>query len=71
VQADDDGRGLFVELHDADRDRLEDDLKTTLGAMRLSRDVEFGPVQMVIASRLCAAQPVCALAVAVYACEPW
>jgi len=24
-----------------------------------------------IASRLCATQPVCALVVAVYACEPW
>ena len=72
VQEGDDGRGLFVELHDADRDRLEDDLNTTLGAMRRSRgDVCFGPVHTVIASRLCTVQPVCALAVAVYACEPW
>lgn len=72
VQEGDDGRGLFVELHDADRDRLDDDLNTTLGAMRRSRsDVGYGPVHTVIASRLCAMQPVCALVVAVYACEPW
>ena len=72
VQQGDDGRGLFVELHDADRDRLEDDLHTTLGAMRRSRgDGCFGPVHTEIASRLCTVQPVCALVVAVYACEPW
>jgi arginine decarboxylase len=72
VQEGGDGRGLFVELHDADHDRLEDDLNATLGAMRRSRgDVCFGPVRTVIASRLCIAQPVCALVIAVYACEPW
>ena len=72
VQEDDDGRGLFVELHDADRDRLEGDLNATLEAMRRSRaDVCFGPVNTVIASRCCGVQPVCALVVAVYACEPW
>lgn len=71
VQEGDAGRGLFVELHDADRDRLELDLHTTLGAMRRGRDVDYGPVQTAIASKLCSAQPVCALVVAVYACEPW
>jgi arginine decarboxylase len=71
VQEGDDGRGLFVELHDDDRDRLEHDLHDTLGAMRRSRDVDYGPVQTAIASRLCGARPVCALVVAVYACEPW
>ena len=72
VQEGDDGRGLFVELHDADRDRLEDDLHATLGAMRRSRgEVCFGPVHTAIASHACTVQPVCALVVAVYACEPW
>lgn len=33
VQEADDGRGLLVELHDADRDGLADDPNTTLGAM--------------------------------------
>ena len=71
VQEGDDGRGLFVELHGDDRDRLERDLHTTLDAMRRYRDVDYGPVQMAIASRQCMTQPVCALVVAVYACEPW
>ncbi len=72
VQEGEDGRGLFVELHDDDRDRLEGDLHATLGAMRRSRgDVDFGPVHTTIASRPCTALPVCALVVAVYACEPW
>jgi arginine decarboxylase len=71
IQEGDHGRGLFVELHDEDRDRLEHDLHATLDAMRRSRDVDYGPVQTAIASRQCGAQPVCALVTAVYACEPW
>jgi arginine decarboxylase len=71
VQEGDDGRGLFVELQNDDRDRLEHDLHTTLGAMRRLRDGDYGPVRTAIASRLCTKQPVCALVVAVYACEPW
>ena len=71
VQEGEYGRGLFVELHDADRNRLEDDLHATLDAMRRRRDVCFGPVQTAIASRRCTTQPVCALVVAVYACERW
>ena len=71
VQAGDDGRGLFVQLHDHNRERLEQDLHITLGAMRCYRDVDCGPVQMAIASHLCTTLPVCALVVAVYACEPW
>ena len=39
--------------------------------MRAYRDIEFGPVQTQIASKACIAQPVCALVVAVFACEPW
>jgi arginine decarboxylase len=71
VQQADDGPGLFVELHDDDRDRLEADLHATLNAMRAYRDIDFGPVQTQIASTTCIAQPVCALVVAVFACEPW
>jgi arginine decarboxylase len=71
VQEGDAGRGLFVELHDGNRDLLERDLHTTLGAMCRSRGADYGPVQTAIASRLCGTRPVCALVVAVYACEPW
>jgi arginine decarboxylase len=71
VQQGVDGPGLFVELHDDNRDRLEADLHATLNAMRIYRDIKFGPVQTQIASKTCVAQPVCALVVAVFACEPW
>jgi arginine decarboxylase len=71
VQQGDDGPGLFVELHHADRERLESELHTTLEAMRSIRDIDYGPVQTVIASRRCERLPVCALAVAIYACEQW
>ena len=71
VQKGDDGPGLFVELHDDDAVRLERDLHTTLNAMRQYRDDDYGPVQTAIASRQCMGTPVCALVVAVFACEPW
>lgn len=71
VQDEVSGCGLFVELHHADRARLEHDLHVTLDAMTRQRTVDFGPVHTEIAQRECERQPVCALVVAVYACEPW
>jgi arginine decarboxylase len=71
VQQAGDGPGLFVELHDEDRGRLEAELHSTLNAMRVYRDIEFGPVQTQIASTACIDRPVCAPVVAVFACEPW
>ena len=65
------GRGLFVELHDSDRTRLEHALHVTLEAMRTGRDLTYGSVQTEIASAQCLLRPVCALVVAVYASEPW
>jgi len=71
VQETTSGRGLFVELHDSDRDALVRDLHATLEAMRSSRELDLGPVQTEVASATCVDRPVCALVVAVYACEPW
>jgi arginine decarboxylase len=71
VQAGDTGPGLFVELHDSDRGRLDADLHATLEDMRHRRAAGYGPVRTVIASQRCTGAPVCALVVAVYACEPW
>lgn len=71
VQQGDRGPGLFVELHDEDRDRLEHELHLTLASMCRSRATDYGPVHTAIAPRECVASPVCALVVAVYACEPW
>jgi arginine decarboxylase len=71
VQQANNGPGLFVELHDDKRDRLETNLHDTLNAMRAYRTIDFGPVQTEIASATCSRRPVCALVVAVFACEPW
>jgi arginine decarboxylase len=71
MQNDEDGRGLFVELHDGDRDRLERDLVATLESMRTVRATRYGPIKSVIESRTCSGQPVCALVAAVYGAEPW
>lgn len=65
------GQGLFVELHDHDRDRLDHDLRTTLATMQRNRGVALGPVHAEIASARCEGEPVCALVIAVYASAPW
>ncbi len=71
VQDEADGRGLFVELHDDDRHRLQRDLAATLLAMQRGRDIALGPVHTEITSATCEAEPVCALVVAVYAVQSW
>jgi arginine decarboxylase len=65
------GRGLFVEMHDSDRQRLLYDIHATLDHMRAARPIGYGPVETEIASAPCVERPVCALVAAVYACEPW
>jgi arginine decarboxylase len=65
------GHGLFVELHDDDRERLDHDLRATLASMQRQRGVALGEVHTQIASARCADEPVCALVIAVYASAPW
>lgn len=65
------GHGLFVELHDHDRGRLQQDLAATLHSMQHQRGVDLGPVHTEIASARCEGEPVCALVIAVYASQAW
>jgi arginine decarboxylase len=65
------GHGLFVELHDDDRDRLDADLRATLASMQRRRGVALGEAMTCIESVRCGDRPVCALVVAVYAAAPW
>lgn len=65
------GQGLFAELHDGDRARLEHDLRATLASMQDNRGTVLGPTEIRIASTACEAEPVCALVIAVYGSEPW
>ena len=71
VHDDGGGHGLFVELHDDDRERLERDLHRTLESMQSNRGMSIGPVHTGIASVLCEDEPVCALVIAVYASQAW
>ncbi len=65
------GAGLFVELHDDDRERLDADLRATLRSMQAGRGIHFGEPETAIASVTCQQQPVCALTIAVYAAAAW
>jgi len=71
VQESETGCGLFVELHHHDQERLGQDLHATLKAMQRYRDMSYGPINTEIVGTVCHGQPVCALAIAVYASEPW
>jgi arginine decarboxylase len=63
--------GLFVELHDDDRQKLQADLQATLESMQRSRAEDYGPIRTEIASARCIDRPVCALVIAVYRSTPW
>jgi arginine decarboxylase len=65
------GEGLFVELHEANRERLDADLRATLHSMQQGRGIDLGPAETEIASITCRTRPVCALVIAVYAAAPW
>jgi arginine decarboxylase len=67
----DTGSGLFVELHDDQRERLDGDLRDTLNSMQRQRGIDFGTAHTEIASITCRQEPVCALVIAVYAAAPW
>jgi arginine decarboxylase len=65
------GHGLFVELHDEDREQLDHDLQATLASMQRQRGLALGEAHTEIASARCSGEPVCALVIAVYASAPW
>lgn len=65
------GAGLFVELHDEQRERLDAELRCTLSSMQQQRGTPFGAAHTEIAGITCRQQPVCALVIAVYAAAPW
>jgi arginine decarboxylase len=71
TQDENSGRGLFVELHGSDRDRLEADIRITLESMVASRPLAYGPIESEIAGIECRERPVCALVIAVYQSQGW
>jgi arginine decarboxylase len=65
------GRGLFVELHGSSRRSVERAIESTLDSMKQARPYDFGKNESEITGIVCEGDPVCALAIAVYASEPW
>jgi len=64
------GRGLFIDLHDDNLERLQRDLHATAQAMQGNRAIGYGPLQAEFVSMPCREQPVCALVIAVYTAKP-
>ncbi len=65
------GRGLFVELHGADRLEVEREIHSTLEAMISTRPLHYGSIRCEIAGKACTGKPVCAVVLAVYKSEGW
>ena len=65
------GRGLFVELHGSSREAVERAIESTLDAMKEARPYDYGKNESEVVGIVCEGEPVCALAVAVYAATPW
>jgi arginine decarboxylase len=66
-----DGRGLFVEHHGESETTVRNLIDKSLSDMIGSRDIEFGPAQMVVSGIECIDKPVCALVVATYVTRDW
>jgi arginine decarboxylase len=71
TQDQDDGRGLFVEIHGSERRQVESDIHSTLEAMIASRPLYYGAIESEVVGIECRGKPVCALAIAVYQSEGW
>jgi arginine decarboxylase len=71
VQDSETGKGLFVEHEGHSESQVRDDIRKTLGALMKTRKVDFGPIHMQVAGRVCTGEPVCAMVVAVYQASDW
>ena len=68
------GRGLLVEHEGPSHAEVRADVEASLASLRRGRGGlgdQLGEVQMVTAGVSCTDQPVCALAIAMFAVEPW
>lgn len=68
---DETGKGLFVEHEGSSKQKVEQDISSTLKSMTKARPDVFGEIQSHVVGLTCTAQPVCALVCAVYKSEPW
>ncbi|WP_193608735.1 pyruvoyl-dependent arginine decarboxylase [Nocardioides lijunqiniae] len=69
--ADETGAGLFVEHHGTSEEQVATLIETSLADMQATRDHDYGPVSMTLASAVCVDRPVCALVIAAYEVATW
>ena len=65
------GRGLFVEIHGSQQEKVAQDIQATLTTMIANRSLTYGAIEMEIAGIECRRHPVCAIVVAVYQSDCW
>jgi arginine decarboxylase len=71
VQDTETGKGLFVEHEGGSEKTVRKDINDSLNALMATRNVNFGPIQMVVSGVTCTHLPVCALVLAVYQSSSW
>jgi arginine decarboxylase len=64
-------KGLLVEHEGHTEEEIRADIKNSLTALAQNRNMEFGPMHMVVVGKTCVSLPVCALAVAVFESSEW
>jgi arginine decarboxylase len=64
-------KGLFVEHEGTSEAAVRRDITQSLEALMATRNVDFGPIQMVVDGRVCKHTPICAMVVAVYQASDW
>jgi len=65
------GQGMFVEHQGPNEKSVRKDIKATLRALFSARKMKIGRVHMEVHGTVCTAEPVCAIAVAVFEPESW
>lgn len=64
-------KGLLVEHEGHNESEVRADIKNSLEALALNRNMKFGPMHMKVVGKKCLAIPVCALVVAVFESSEW
>jgi arginine decarboxylase len=71
VQDEKTGQGLFVEHEGKNEQAVRRDIAQSLEALMATRNIDYGPIHMVVEGRTCTHEPVCAMVVAVYQASDW
>lgn len=65
------GKGLFVEHEGGSEKTVRKDIADSLNALMATRNLDFGPIKMIVNGATCTHLPVCSLVIAVYQSSDW